>query len=1596
MANTAEQMEDLDLSGLLPSADNDTTSTPERDFTASDFASDTWEQARKRFRDAGIINVDPDDPELLTAYNRSIDYFKDLGLSGLLATQAAYEFAVGSVADSVPFMSENNKGRLARDLAAMPEAFVGGGTRSLSQIDDIAELAAPAAKQTIAKTVDLADRVYIDPNRVGTFGGSFALRNPGESGNFKKARELFKKEEGTDPRNFKEVNKKIWNETGWYIDPSDKQWRFEINDKKSKIDFKNFKGKELLNERQITGTELFDEIKNFTQGQSVDLSLTDFFKHDELYQKYPHLKRMRVTFYSDNAKDASSGSYSRGQNLIDLNMAKLSTDDEIKSVLLHEIQHSIQEYEGFTPGANYSTIPFELTDKHAKTLTSELVNNRETRKHLLEDLDGLSLSEGYNTSPIFKLLDRDQNLKPGFTLFASEESVVDKFADAVKKSGLPDNIFDLMPKEKGGIGGSPQLIKIGNILNELRNSHLDDVYHKEAIDEINLKLYKGTGGEGEANVASYRMNLSDSQRANTFPLDAKEAMYNYQKIPEDMRGSYDKMANAALGPNQVGFDRRRKSRRPDLGVADVKIDINFDGVYNPLDITNQSFEAMSATERSEAFTKFLLDNIIKDNKQLKKIKDLKRGDTFSITLKDGSVGKAKFKGVLLRRLDRQDVEKNEGQIILKDTDPNTNEDPSSFKIPEVKLEITKPTSDWSKEWVDDAESYTFDYTATLPEIIKNSDLVKDGKNFDIMDLQEQLTEEGNFSKIKNLFGFGKTDKKIQPTNLTDTVKNKSDKVDNVKPLTTAQKESLSADFQRIIDPSVNDNPDVFKLIFLDDEYAREILAEFRSPTRDITGDPAKLSEVQSLRNEIYNLTQEGLKDLPEEVTVYRYGPLNERDGVTSFTLDPLYGGSDPSLHLPWVSGKDYALESYTVKKSDILAVPDLIRDFGEAEVIIKNNAVQINPKKEPKNFAEGGDTVRPEPRPEAEVDISPRAEAGDQFFVKQAEREKAFKTKPKPRPSMDKSFPDVKPKARPKRVEKSGVYTEEYDLKGVSVEIPVIVFKDGEKIAFDKALQTIAERGTANEPVVGMDTEKQIRKFLDENNPTREEFETYWYNKRLNKGGMIGDQMQMAFMNEGGLTDDGMNTDPVSGNDIPSGSMAEEVRDDIPAQLSEGEYVVPADVVRYYGVKFFEDLRDRAKIGLAEMEANGRIGGEPVPEGGPINNEDLSPEEMQAIQEMMGMNVGGFIDSPAYNEDPYSQQQSQYTVPMQMDKGGLTQAQSNMLGGQSPAQVEQQILSAGNTAVNKPYIGQQLGFSIFGDSSPTTQQTLQQPQTSTFTPIVLYNKAGQSKAVNSEEEKVKAEADGYTMTLEQYNMYRSQFGGSGSGGSTITPPGGEAKESKPWGQDVNWNNVKDIEQFVAQAERGNLSGSGRFLRGAGFAIAGLPGALLAGAFQVGKGLNSIYDMEAAKIIAEAKGHTELAEKIDTGIKDYLKTAGDISNYFYKPKSKAVMSRVNRYLKGQGIDSIEDVQKAYSTTGTKIDTVKGKDGSTVNVYKPGKDTIKPKARPKPKVNIPSGVSGDDPYEKEKTSIAKQQEKSVNVGGPGFRNKGGLMTKGKKKK
>ena len=57
----------------------------------------------------------------------------------------------------------------------------------------------------------------------------------------------------------------------------------------------------------------------------------------------------------------------------------------------------------------------------------------------------------------------------------------------------------------------------------------------------------------------------------------------------------------------------------------------------------------------------------------------------------------------------------------------------------------------------------------------------------------------------------------------------------------------------------------------------------------------------------------------------------------------------------------------------------------------------------------------------------------------------------------------------------------------------------------------------------------------------------------------VSDQMEMAF-NEASI-----GQDSVSGNDIPIGSLPEEVRDDVPAMLAKNEFVMTADAVRAAG-----------------------------------------------------------------------------------------------------------------------------------------------------------------------------------------------------------------------------------------------------------------------------------------------------------------------------------------------------------------------------------------------------------------------------------------------
>jgi len=141
-------------------------------------------------------------------------------------------------------------------------------------------------------------------------------------------------------------------------------------------------------------------------------------------------------------------------------------------------------------------------------------------------------------------------------------------------------------------------------------------------------------------------------------------------------------------------------------------------------------------------------------------------------------------------------------------------------------------------------------------------------------------------------------------------------------------------------------------------------------------------------------------------------------------------------------------------------------------------------------------------------------------------------------------------------------------------------------------------------------------------NLTGPEIEAVATLNELNKGGM---PKQMEMFDNGGLKDEGGMIDEVSGNDVPTGSTREEVRDDIPAQLSEGEFVLPADVVRFHGLEKIMELRDEAKAGLAKMEAMGQMGNSEeatLPDEMPFSLDDLDMEDEDEPQEMA---EGGYV-----------------------------------------------------------------------------------------------------------------------------------------------------------------------------------------------------------------------------------------------------------------------------------------------------------------------------------------------------------------------------------
>ena len=203
-----------------------------------------------------------------------------------------------------------------------------------------------------------------------------------------------------------------------------------------------------------------------------------------------------------------------------------------------------------------------------------------------------------------------------------------------------------------------------------------------------------------------------------------------------------------------------------------------------------------------------------------------------------------------------------------------------------------------------------------------------------------------------------------------------------------------------------------------------------------------------------------------------------------------------------------------------------------------------------------------------------------------------------------------------------------------------------------------------------------------------------------------------GLLEDGGLMDEGGTVDPVSGNDVPPGSTQEEVRDDIPAQLSEGEFVFPADVVRYIGLGNLMRMRQEAKMGLKMMEEMGQMGNSEeatMPDDLPFDINDLDMEDEIDDNNELEMQVGGFVQ-------PTQQQQ-------QMGISGYQQAVAPTTG---VAAVPQQAASQQYVQPVQPVQAAVPTMQAYNpEEVPTFQQTIGDDAFGTYDELRQYrNEAG--------------------------------------------------------------------------------------------------------------------------------------------------------------------------------------------------------------------------------------------------------------------------------
>ena len=199
-------------------------------------------------------------------------------------------------------------------------------------------------------------------------------------------------------------NDEIFKATGWFKQYG--KWKFEISD------------------------SILDGVTINNVKKNHEYLLSDILNHKDLFIAYEDLKNTKVSFADLKNYNGYmvGGQYDAKKKNIELNNKLLDTknpDKAIKQVLMHEVQHKIQQYEGFKNGST------GLLGEEAYKRSKGEIESRETEKRL-----EMSYEQRNNKIPeaVHSRMDSIPELL--YNKFGKEKSVYDNNIDT-------DSIVDI-------------------------------------------------------------------------------------------------------------------------------------------------------------------------------------------------------------------------------------------------------------------------------------------------------------------------------------------------------------------------------------------------------------------------------------------------------------------------------------------------------------------------------------------------------------------------------------------------------------------------------------------------------------------------------------------------------------------------------------------------------------------------------------------------------------------------------------------------------------------------------------------------------------------------------------------------------------------------------------------------------------------------------------------------------------------------------------------------------------------------------------------------------------------------------------------------